>query len=69
MPKKFRITFFELESWEKEYFAKNLRNCDIQFIDDHLNEDNTGQIKDADAVGIFVYCVINKDVLDNRPNL
>lgn len=69
MRKRFKIAFFELEPWEKEYFAKNLRNCEMQFIDAHLNEDNISQIKDADAIGIFVYSAVNKKVLGDLPNL
>jgi D-lactate dehydrogenase len=70
MPKKpFKIAFFELEQWEKDYFLKNLKNCEISFIDDSLNEDNANQINDADAVGIFIYSVINKKILSKLPNL
>ncbi|MBI2559130.1 hydroxyacid dehydrogenase [Candidatus Woesearchaeota archaeon] len=69
MPKSFKIAFFELEPWEKEHFIKNLKNCEMQFIDEYLNESNAIQIKDADAIGIFVYSVVNKEVLDNLPNL
>ena len=70
MPKKsFKIAFFELESWEKEYFIKNLKNCQIQFIDDHLNGNNVNQISDADAIGIFIYSVVNKRIVDKLPNL
>ena len=70
MPKiPFKIAFFELEQWEKEYFIKNLKNCELRFIDDHLNESNAAQIKDADAVGVFIYSVINKKILEKLPNL
>lgn len=69
MPKNFKIAFFELEPWEKEYFLKNLKDCNIQFIDDHLNENNVSQIKDADAVGVFIYSVVNKKILEKLPNL
>ena len=67
--KKFKIAFFELEQWEKEYFLKNLKNCKLQFIDDLLNENNANQIKDADAIGIFIYSIVNKKILDKLPNL
>ncbi|MBI2653715.1 hydroxyacid dehydrogenase [Candidatus Woesearchaeota archaeon] len=70
MPKKpFKIAFFELEQWERDYFQKNLKNWNMQFIDSHLNENNTNQIKETDAVGVFIYSVINRKVLDNLPNL
>ncbi|MBS3105271.1 hydroxyacid dehydrogenase [Candidatus Woesearchaeota archaeon] len=70
MPKKpLKITFFELEHWEKEYFSKHLKNCDMQFIGEHLNEINVNKIKNADAIGIFIYSAVNKKILDKLPNL
>src|SRR3989339_1923908 len=69
MPKPFNIAFFELESWEKEHLLKNLKNCQLKFVDEHLNENNVNQIKDADAIGVFIYSIVNKKILDNLPNL
>lgn len=70
MPKNsFRIAFFELEQWEKEHFSKNLKNCDLIFIDDHLNEKNVNDAKGADAIGIFIYSIISKKILEKLPNL
>ncbi|MBI2658660.1 hydroxyacid dehydrogenase [Candidatus Woesearchaeota archaeon] len=70
MPKNnFKIAFFELEPWEKEYFLKNLKNCEMQFIGGHLNENNINKINDADAIGIFIYSAVNKKLLDKLPNL
>ena len=70
MPKQ-KICFFELEPWEKEYLSKKFKgkNYELQFIDDHLNDGNVRQIKDADILGIFIYSVINKKILDKLPNL
>ncbi len=68
MSKTFKIALFELESWEKEYFSNNLK-CEMQFIDDHLNKDNVSQIKYVDAIGIFIYSIVNKKVLEKLPNL
>lgn len=69
MKKNFKIAFFELENWEKEHLLKNLKHCQLQFIDDHLNENNVNLIKDADAIGVFIYSVVNKKILSNLPNL
>ncbi len=66
---RFKIAFFELESWEKEYLSKTLNNCEIQFIEEHLSESNINKIKDVDAIGIFIYSVINKKILERLPNL
>ena len=70
MPKNyFKIAFFELEPWEKKYFLKNLMNCEMHFIDDHLNESNVIEVKDVDAIGIFIYSVVTKKILEKLPNL
>src|SRR3989344_1754567 len=70
MPKsQFKIAFFELEPWEKEYFLKNLKSYKLQFIDKHLNEKNINQITDVDAIGIFIYSAVNRKILDKLPNL
>ena len=70
MPKKsLKIAFFELEPWEKNYFQKKLKKCELKFIDDHLNEKNANQIKDFDAIGVFIYSIVNKKILEKLPNL
>ena len=70
MPKNsFKITFFELEQWEKEYFKKNLKNCELKFIDDHLNEKNANEIKDFDAIGVFIYSIVDKKMLQKLSKL
>lgn len=70
MPKKpFKIAFFELEQWEKEYLKDRLKNYELVFVDDHLNEGNAVQIKNADAIGIFIYSSVNRKVLEKLPAL
>ncbi|MBI4440392.1 hydroxyacid dehydrogenase [Candidatus Woesearchaeota archaeon] len=68
MQKRLKIAFFELEQWEKEYFSKNLDH-DLRFIDHYLCKDNLNEVKDADAIGIFIYSVITKKILDKLPKL
>ncbi|MDP3766141.1 MAG: NAD(P)-dependent oxidoreductase [Nanoarchaeota archaeon] len=70
MPKTlFKIAFFELEDWEKGYLAKNLKNCNLKFIDSHLDEKNAAQAKDFDAIGVFIYSIVDKKILESLPNL
>ncbi len=69
MAKKLKIAFFELEPWEKYYFSKNLKNFDIMFIDDNLNESNVSQIKETEILGVFIYSAIDKKILAKLPNL
>ena len=69
MPKNFKIAFFELEPWEREYLLKNLKNLDVKFIDDALNDANADEAKDADAIGIFIYSAVDKKMIDKLENL
>lgn len=69
MPKNFKIAFFELEPWEKGYLSKKLTNCELKFIDEHLNEGNVNDARGVGAIGVFIYSVVNKKILDKLPNL
>ncbi|MEK6808877.1 MAG: NAD(P)-dependent oxidoreductase [Nanoarchaeota archaeon] len=66
---KFKIAFFELEPWEVEYLKNNLTGFDMQFISENLAEQNSSEIKSAQAIGLFIYSIINKRVLERLPNL
>ena len=69
MPKKLKIAFFELEQWEKDYMSKNLRECEIRFIDNPLDENLASEIKDIDALGVFIYSKVDQNVISKAPNL
>lgn len=71
---KFKIAFFELEDWEREYFQKNLNDCELCFINSHLSMDSLthdahSQIKDADAIVIFIYSAVTKKILEKFQKL
>lgn len=70
MPKKpFKIAFFELEQWEKEYFKDRLKGYELVFVDGHLDQISAGQTKNADAIGIFIYSAANRKALEKLPAL
>jgi len=64
-----KITFFELEDWEKDYVKKNLKGFAIRFIDGPLTPINASKAKDSEIIGIFIYSTINAQVLDKLPRL
>ncbi len=68
MPSKLTIAFFELEQWEKDYFSKKL-NHTLLFIDDALTEKNVSRVKNADAIGIFIYSQMSKKILTRLSQL
>ena len=65
-----KITFFELKDWEREYFQKELEEShQLQFFDHPLESSFISEIKETEALVIFIYSRIDKTVLDGLPNL
>lgn len=63
------IAFFELEDWEMDYLKSALPNVKLKLFRDKLVNDNVKEILDCDAIGVFIYSKINKEILDKLPNL
>jgi D-lactate dehydrogenase len=63
-----KYAFFELETWEREYFQKEITNNELVFFDTPLSDEISG-IETFDAVIIFIHSQMNKDLLDKMPNL
>ncbi len=64
-----RIAFFELEDWEEEYLKKKLNDHQLKFSIEKLSLENALQIKDFDAVSIFIYSKIDEQIIREIPNL
>jgi len=64
-----KITFYELEPWEKEYIQKHHAHITPTYVDGFLNEKNVNKAKDAEAIAVFTYSKVDKKALDNMPNL
>ena len=64
-----KIAFFEVEDWEEEYLKKKLSGHVLQFSNVKLNLKNAPQIKDFDAISVFIYSKIDEKVIREIPNL
>ncbi|MEW6226941.1 MAG: hydroxyacid dehydrogenase [Bacillota bacterium] len=64
-----KIAFFEVEKWEKDRFRARLREVETVFFGDTVQEVDLGEIKDAEALCVFIYSRITKDVLAVLPKL
>ncbi len=64
-----RIAFFEVKDWEKEYLKKRLNDHLLKFIDEKLSLENARQIKDSDAISVFIYSKIDEPIIREIPNL
>lgn len=63
------IAFFELEDWEKDYINKNLTGHDILFFEEPLVDDFAGDLTKVEALSVFIYSKIDKNILAKMPNL
>ncbi len=67
--KRMRIAFFEIEKWEEDIVKKGLSSHTLTFSSKPLSKSNAGMVPDAEAIAIFVYSKMTKDVLDKLPRL
>jgi len=65
MSKKIKIDFYELEGWEEELIKKELKDFNVELR--FSNE--IAKPTDADIVVVFIYSKIDKEFIDNSPNL
>src|SRR3989344_1617693 len=63
------ITFFELESWQEDFFKKNLKKHKLTFVSSDLNERSVTKAKDADMICVFIYSEVNNKMLSKMPEL
>ena len=63
-----KCAFFELETWEKEYFQSEVRDTELVFYDAPLS-DETPDIASFEVVAVFIHSQLNKELLDKMPNL
>jgi D-lactate dehydrogenase len=64
-----RIVFFEVSSWERNYLKKRIKDNFLKFYNETLGLENVEEVKDFDAVSVFIYSKIDKEVIRNLPNL
>lgn len=64
-----KAVFFEAEPWEQEYLKKNLKECEFKGYESRLTEKNVKLAKDAEILGVFVWDIVNKKILDKLPKL
>jgi len=62
---KTKIAFFEIESWEKDYLKSHLKDFDLVFFEETLDEKNVKNIKDINILSPFIYSNINKEIINS----
>lgn len=66
MPK---IVFFEIENWEKDYIQNSLPEYQSVLTEEKLDDSSLPKYQDAEIISTFIYSSLNKETLQNLPNL
>ena len=66
-----RIAFFGVKSWERDIIEREITNLDTYGIGIFADEvqDNLGLAAKYDVISTFIYCKMDKKILDALPNL
>lgn len=64
-----KISFFEIEDWEREFIKNTIKGNNLFFSKDKLTEKNVSKVKDTEVLAVFIYSKINKNILDKLPKL
>ena len=64
-----RIAFFEIDDWEEKYLKNKLKGHFLRFSKEPLNSENAQQIKDFDAVSVFIYSKVDEQTIQEIPGL
>jgi D-lactate dehydrogenase len=64
-----RIAFFEVNDWEEKYLKNKLKGYFLKFSKEALNSENAQQIKDFDAISVFIYSKVDEQTIQEIPGL
>ncbi len=64
-----KIAFFEIEKFEEPIVKKQMRAHQLQFFEKPIASYDLAKIRDADALAVFIYSEITKNVLSKLPKL
>ena len=63
------LAFFELENWEQDYLKKRLAGFKLRFFSQPIEEVDIKLLKNASVISPFIYSKINKEVLQDLPQV
>jgi D-lactate dehydrogenase len=64
-----KIAFFEIQNWEKKILKKQLKNHELIFFKETLEQEYIKKIKNIDLLSVFIYSKVNKKILSQLPKL
>ncbi len=60
---KTKIAFFEVESWEENYFSQIFKKQNLLFFKKELNEKNIKEVEDFEIISIFINSKIDRKLI------
>jgi D-lactate dehydrogenase len=66
-----KVVFFELHDWEREYIERAMKGSghELVFVAKTLQEAKLETYKDAEAISVFIYSSVTKELLAKLPKL
>ncbi len=64
-----KTVFFECEEWEKKYLVQHLAGQNVQFLPKPLSGETVAYATDAEAIYVFIYSTLTREVLEKLPQL
>jgi D-lactate dehydrogenase len=64
-----KIAFFEIQDWEIEVLKKALKGHQLSFYKEELTMSNLAKAVDSEAISVFIYSKMNKEILTKLPKL
>jgi D-lactate dehydrogenase len=64
-----KVAFFEVDDREEKFLKNKLKGYFLKFSKEALNSENAQQIKDFDAVSVFVYSKVDEQTIQEIPGL
>jgi len=64
-----KIAFFETQPWEEKYLSEKLKKHTLLFFEHPITDKDLPKIKDCDALSVFIYSKVGKNILENLPKL
>jgi len=64
-----KISFFEIENWEKDYLENQFSEADVSFFENKITLDNVDLVRDSEIISIFTDSQISKEILSELPKL
>lgn len=64
-----RIAFFEIQGWERPLLEEAFKDHELFFSEKPLQAADLPAIKDFEALSVFIYSRVGKEIIDAMPNL